>query len=92
VLDGSYGLLREGGRLVTLGAPPIRELATRYKVHAMFFVVEPDASELARLAEMVDAGRLRTVISQTFPLALGRQAFESGGGVRPPGKTVLVVR
>ena len=24
VLDGSYGLLREGGRLVTLGAPPTR--------------------------------------------------------------------
>ena len=92
VLDGSYGLLREGGRLVTLGAPPDQELAGRYKVHAMFFVVEPDASELARLAEMADAGRLRMVISQTFPLAQGRQAFESGGGARRPGKTVLVVR
>ena len=35
VLDGSHGLLREGGRLVTLGAPPDQELAGRYKVHAM---------------------------------------------------------
>ena len=35
VLDGSRGLLREGGRLVTLGAPPDQELAGRYKVHAM---------------------------------------------------------
>jgi NADPH:quinone reductase-like Zn-dependent oxidoreductase len=86
------GLLREGGRLVTLGAPPDQELAGRYKVHAMFFVVEPDASELARLAEMAGTGRLRTVIAQTFPLAQGRQAFESGGGARRPGKTVLVVR
>jgi NADPH:quinone reductase-like Zn-dependent oxidoreductase len=92
VLDGSYGLLREGGRLVTLGAPPNQELAGRYKVHAMHFVVEPDAGELARLAEMADTRRLRTVISQTFPLAQGRQAFESGGGARRPGKTVLVVR
>ena len=92
VLDGSYGLLREGGRLVTLGAPPDQELAGRYKVHAMFFVVEPDASEIARLAEMADTGRLRTVISQTFPLAQGQKAFESGGGARRPGKTVLVVR
>jgi NADPH:quinone reductase-like Zn-dependent oxidoreductase len=92
VLDGSYGLLREGGRLVTLGAPPDQELAGRYNVHAMFFVVEPDANELARLAEMADAGRLRAVISQTFPLAEGRKAFESGGRIRRPGKTVLVVR
>ena len=58
----------------------------------MFFVVEPDASELARLAEMADTRRLRGVISQTFPLAEGRQAFESGRETRRPGKTVLVVR
>jgi len=93
VLDGSYGLLREGGRLVTLGAPPNQELADRHRVLAMFFVVRPDANELARLAEMADAGRLRTVISQTFPLAEGQKAYESGREARRrPGKTVLVVR
>jgi NADPH:quinone reductase-like Zn-dependent oxidoreductase len=92
VLDGSYGLLREGGRLVTLGAPPDQALAGRHKVRAMFFVVEPDANELSRLAEMADTGRLRAVISQKFPLAEGQKAFESGGKVRRPGKTVLVVR
>jgi NADPH:quinone reductase-like Zn-dependent oxidoreductase len=92
VLDGSYRLLREGGRLVTLGAPPDQELAGRYQVHAMFFVVEPDARELARLAELAGTGRLRAVITQDFPLAEGRQAFESGAGARGPGKTVLVVR
>jgi NADPH:quinone reductase-like Zn-dependent oxidoreductase len=92
VLDGSYGLLREGGRLVTLGAPPDQGRAASYKIHAMFFVVKPDADELAKLAELADTGRLRAAISQTFPLAEGRQAFESGGVARPPGKTVLVVR
>jgi NADPH:quinone reductase-like Zn-dependent oxidoreductase len=92
VLGRSYALLREGGRLVTLGAPPDPELAARYKVSAMFFVVEPDAGELTRLAELAGTGRLRTVISQAFPLARGRQAFESGRGGRRPGKTVLVVR
>jgi NADPH:quinone reductase-like Zn-dependent oxidoreductase len=92
VLDGSYGLLREGGRLVTLGAPPDQELAARHGVRAMFFVVTADARELARLAELADSGRLRPVISQTFPLAEGRQAFEHGGGSRRPGKTVLEVR
>jgi NADPH:quinone reductase-like Zn-dependent oxidoreductase len=92
VLDASYALLREGGRLVTLGAPPDQELAGKYHIHAMFFVVEPDASELARLAELAGTGKLRAVISQTFPLAEGRQAFQSGAAARPPGKTVLIVR
>jgi NADPH:quinone reductase-like Zn-dependent oxidoreductase len=92
VLDGSYGLLRAGGRLVTLGAPPDQELARKYQVRAMFFVVKPDAAELARLAELADTGKLRTVVGRTFPLAQGRQAFESGRGTGRPGKTVLVVR
>lgn len=77
--------------MVTLGAPPDQELAGRYEVHGTFFVVEPDANELARLAEMADTGRLRPVISQTFPLAEGQKAFKSGRATRP-GKTVLVVR
>jgi len=92
VLDGSYGLLREGGRLVSLGAPHDQELAGKHKIRAMFFVVKPDARELSRLAELADTGRLQAVISQTFPLAEGRQAFESGAGRRGPGKTVLIVR
>ncbi len=92
VLDGSYRLLRTGGRLVTLSAPPSQERAKEFGAHAMFFVVTPDPGELAQLAKLVDEGRLRTVVSQSFPLEDGRLAFESGGRPRPPGKTVLTVR
>jgi NADPH:quinone reductase-like Zn-dependent oxidoreductase len=91
-LEAAYGVLRRGGRLVTLAAPPSQETAELHGVHAMFFVVEPDPAELARLAELTDAGRLAPVISQTFPLAEGRRAYESGTSPRPPGKTVLTVR
>jgi len=52
----------------------------------------PDPGELARLAGLVDDGRLRTVVSQTFPLRDGRRGYESGSRPRPPGKTVLIVR
>jgi NADPH:quinone reductase-like Zn-dependent oxidoreductase len=88
----SYGLMRSGGRLVTLGAPPSQERAKDFGVHAMFFVVTPDPGELAQLAKLVDEGRLRPVVSQSVPLRDGRRAFESAGQPRPPGKTVLVVR
>jgi NADPH:quinone reductase-like Zn-dependent oxidoreductase len=91
-LDRSYGVLRAGGRLVTLGAPPTRELADRYGVQGMFFVVRPDRGELQHLARLVDDGQLEAVVSQTFPLADGRRADESGRQHRRPGKTVLVVR
>lgn len=92
VLDASYGLARPGGRLVTLSAPPDAKRAADLGVHAMFFVVTPDAVELARLAALVDEGKLRPVLSQAYALSDGRQAFESATKPHPPGKTVLSIR
>ena len=91
-LDASYDLLAPGGRLVTLGSQPSQDKAAARGAHATFFIVTPDAAELAQLAGLVDEGRLRPVVSQTFPLSEGRQAFESARVPRPPGKTVLIVR
>jgi NADPH:quinone reductase-like Zn-dependent oxidoreductase len=92
VLDASYGLTRRGGRLVTLGAPPSAQRAEQAGIHAMFFIVTPDAAQLSRLAELTDSGKLRPVVSQVFPLREGREAFESATRPHPPGKTVLLVR
>jgi NADPH:quinone reductase-like Zn-dependent oxidoreductase len=91
-LDASYELLAPGGRLVTLGAPPSAEKAAAHGAHATFFIVTPDAGELAKLAGLADEGRLQAVVSQTFPVSDGRRAFESARAPRPPGKTVLIVR
>ena len=92
MLDVSYQVTRPGGRLVTLGAPPSAEKAAARGVHAMFFVVTPDAAELARLAALVDEGRLLPIVSQTFPLAEGRTAFESATRPHPPGRGTVFVR
>jgi NADPH:quinone reductase-like Zn-dependent oxidoreductase len=91
-LEASYPVTRRGGRLVTLSAPPSADKAAARGLQATFFIVRPDAAELARLAGLVDDGRLRPVVSQTFPLSEGRQAFESATRPHPPGKTVLVVQ
>jgi NADPH:quinone reductase-like Zn-dependent oxidoreductase len=85
-LERSAAVLRPGGRLITLSAPPPPGLS------AIFFIVTPNRDQLAELAALVDSGRLRVQIADSFLLAEGRQAFESGRRRdRRPGKTVLVV-
>jgi NADPH:quinone reductase-like Zn-dependent oxidoreductase len=100
-LDRSFRVLRRGGRLVTLSAPPPAGRADEYGVTATFFIVEPDRDQLIELAALVDGlsakGRLRVEIAQTYPLDKGREAFESGletglSSGRRAGKTVLVVQ
>lgn len=92
-LHESFTVLKRGGRLVTLQAPPSPERARYFDVQATFFVVSPDPRQLAELADLVDSGDLQILIAATYPLAEGRAAFESATGTqRSPGKTVLVVR
>lgn len=92
-LDRSFGVLRRDGRLVTLSAPPPPGRADEFGVTATFFIVTADRGQLTELAELVDRGRLHVEIARTFPLAEGREAFESGSRPgRRAGKTVLLVR
>ncbi|MFI8526265.1 NADP-dependent oxidoreductase [Promicromonospora sukumoe] len=85
VLDRSTDLVRPGGTVVTIAAPPVRHPKDG---RAVFFVVEPDRARLADLAERVRAGRLRPVVGAVRPLAETADAF---AGRRVPGKTIIEV-
>ncbi|TGD84560.1 NADP-dependent oxidoreductase [Mycolicibacterium sp. CH28] len=92
-MERSFEIVRPGGRLVTLSAPPPPGKAEAFEVDATFFIVTPDRAQLTHLSDLVDTGRIRIPIADTFPLRDGRAAFESGHRPgRRPGKTVLVVR
>jgi NADPH:quinone reductase-like Zn-dependent oxidoreductase len=86
VYERSLGLLRGGGRIVTIAAPPPRQPADG---QAVFFVVEPDRGELAEIARRLQDGRLRPVIGEVRPLADAMAAFTPGH--RVAGKIIIAV-
>ena len=86
VLERSAPLVRAGGTLVTIiGPPKVRPAGGR----AIFFVVEPDRSRLADLAERVRSGRLKPIIGAVRPLAEAPAAFTPDR--RVSGKTIIRV-
>ncbi|WP_433273868.1 NADP-dependent oxidoreductase [Pseudonocardia xinjiangensis] len=93
VPEALFAALRRGGHLITLQEPPSQELADKYGVTALFFIVTAGRNGLARVTDMIDTGTLKVSVAATFPLSEGRAAYESGAFRRSrPGKTVLVVR
>jgi NADPH:quinone reductase-like Zn-dependent oxidoreductase len=92
VPEESYGLVRPGGRLVTLAEPPDQSMAERHAIQGIFFIVASDRDELRRIADVAEQGELRTVIARTLPLADAAIAYGPPPAPRRPGKTVLVVR
>ena len=71
-LDRSVDLVRAGGTLVTVAAPPrLRPKDGR----ALFFVVEPDRAGLAALTQRLRDGRLRPIVGAVRALAEAPAAF-----------------
>jgi NADPH:quinone reductase-like Zn-dependent oxidoreductase len=91
-LAAAYPLVRDGGWLITLSAPPDPELRQGRDLKDEFFVVRPDREELDELSALVDNGSLRPLVGETFPLTEASTAYADRGRHGGPGKTVLVVR
>ncbi|PZS36946.1 MAG: NADPH:quinone reductase [Pseudonocardiales bacterium] len=98
LVGGDYGtrsieVLRTGGLLVTAVERDNADLAARTRAAGRRFAgitVEPDGAGLERLAELVDAGRLRVHVEHALPLedaAKAHALLESG--LR--GKVVLTI-
>ena len=85
-LERSWGVLKPGGRLVTVAASG--ERTTDERIRAAYFIVEPSRTQLAEIARLIDGGALRPVVGAVFPLAQAQQAYEC----KPlRGKVVLEV-
>jgi NADPH:quinone reductase-like Zn-dependent oxidoreductase len=87
-LRRSPQLVRTGGRLVSVAEEPE---PSRPDISASYFVVEPDRGQLAELAGLADAGKLRVAVDSVFPLAEARAAFERVQSRGKRGKVVLEV-
>src|SRR5215813_14031986 len=73
-LERSWGVLKPGGRLVTVAASG--EQTTDERIRAAYFIVEPSQTQLAEIARLLDGGTLRPVVGAVFPLAEARQAYQ----------------
>jgi NADPH:quinone reductase-like Zn-dependent oxidoreductase len=86
ILARSAALVRPGGTLVTIAAPPA---VSPEDGRAIFFVVEPDRARLTDLARRLRAGELKPIVGAVRPLAETAAAFARHH--RTPGKTIIQV-
>jgi NADPH:quinone reductase-like Zn-dependent oxidoreductase len=82
--------IREGGVLVTIAAAPPEQQAAERGVRAELLVMSPSPEQLARIAELVEAGEIRVEIAQTFALAEVQRAHALSESGHTRGKLILV--
>src|SRR5262245_57522163 len=89
-LQRSWGVLKPGGRMITIAAE--NELTADDRTKQAFFIVEPNHEQLTRIGKLLETGRLQTVVDAVLPLAQASAAYT--GEVkerRGRGKLVIAV-
>jgi NADPH:quinone reductase-like Zn-dependent oxidoreductase len=90
-LQRSWGVVRAGGALVSTVERPSAEEAERRGVRAGLISTQTNVDHLNELGALIDAAKVRPVVSRILPLGQARKAHETleAGHVR--GKLVLDV-
>ena len=92
VQERSWKVLKKGGSLISIVAPPSAEQAAKYGVRASFYVLSrANPANLAEIASLVDSGRVKTVVDTILPLDEARRAHELSAQGHVRGKIVLKV-
>jgi len=86
VLARSPAIVKPGGALVSVAAPPPTD---RDDIRTVFFIREGSKAQLLEIARLVDSGQLRPQVGAVYPLADAREAFTTKSTRSIPGKVVL---
>jgi NADPH:quinone reductase-like Zn-dependent oxidoreductase len=89
--ERSLRVIKQGGMLVSivLGRTTAEQAASGVNVQGM--MVQPNAAQLAQLAQLIDAGKIHITVDTVLPLAEARKAHELSESHRTRGKIVLRV-
>lgn len=87
----SWEVLKPNGTLVTLVRPAPEIPTSKPEAQGIAVVLQPKASLLSELSDLLDAGQVQTHIEQVLPLASVRQAHQLSQSGRTRGKVILQI-
>lgn len=91
VTDKSFKVLKRGGVLVSMLGEPNRQLAQDIGVLTIGQNTKTDTAHLARVAELVDSGKIKVYIDREYSLDQAKEAFVYQEEIHPRGKIVFRV-
>ena len=87
----SYGVLKKGGFIVSIAGEPDPAELEKHGIHGASISVEPNSSELAEIAKLINQKKIKVIVSQTLPLSEALKAHEQVATGHTRGKIVLKV-
>ena len=91
-LKRSYPIVKKGGILVGLVGRVDQAELDKHGIRGVSLEAEYNGDQLAEIGKLIDAKKIKVVVSETFPLADAAKALEKADTRHARGKVVLKVR
>ena len=90
-LARSYAVMKKGGIILELVARPDPEELEKHEIRAEGIWVKPNAKDLSEIAQLIDAGKIKPIVTQIRPLSEAIEAEQQAETHHTRGKVVLRV-
>ena len=88
-LARSYNVIKKGGIVMSLVARPDPAQLEKNGIRGAGISVHPDAEDLAEIAQLIDAGRIKPIVTQVLPLSEAIAAQQQAATHHTRGKVVI---
>ena len=88
-LARSYAVMKKGGIILTLVARPDPEELEKHEIRAEGIWVKPNAKDLSEIGQLIDAGKIKPIVTQIRPLSEAIAAEQQAETHHTRGKVVL---
>src|SRR6201993_3587948 len=88
-LARSYGVVKKGGIVMCLVALPDRAELQKRGIHGAAISAHPDTADLTEIAHLIDAGKIKPIVTQVLPLSEAIAAQQQAATHHTRGKVVL---
>jgi NADPH:quinone reductase-like Zn-dependent oxidoreductase len=88
-LARSYGVVKKGGIVMSLVARPDPAELQKHGIRGAGISVHADADDLSEIAQLVDAGKIKPIVTEVLPLGDAVKAQQQAATHHTRGKVVL---
>ena len=90
-LARSYGVVKKGGWVVTIISRCDEAELKRHEIHGASLSSHPNSVELAEITKLIDAGKIKPIVTQVLPLTEAAKADAQEETHHTRGKIVLKI-
>ena len=90
-LARSYAVVKKGGIVMSLVARPDPDELEKHGIRGAGISVHPDTEDLTEITQLIDAGKIKPIVTQILPLSDAVKAQQQAATHHTRGKIVLMI-